>query len=796
MKATTFLDGLRNFFIMIDKGVYSLLGTVYEIIISIAENTLFNDTTVSDMANKLYSFIGIFMLFKLSFSLINYIVNPDTITDKEKGGSKIIVNIIISFLLMIVTPLGFKLLYSAQTAILEDNVIPNIIVGGSELSGKNNPFIISEYCEEKYGVITLGGDFDDDGEKFYNLGVHLSMLTIKPFFQIDESIEENSIKDFIGSSDGYSYCKASNVKELLRQTVVNYDTGFDGYYIIDYSVLVSTIFGFVLVLIFVGFCLDVALRSVKLAFLQVIAPIPIMSYIDPVSSKNGIFSKWLKEVGKTWADLFLRLIAIYFALFLITNIEWQFQSNWVTLFMIIGILMFAKKLPDILKSLLNVDLKGDFKLNPFKRIQDEAFGGKLAMGAATGLASGALGLATSFRGNNMRERFKNAGKGFTAGLKGGWQQPSTLKGLRAGRVPYQEIRKKEKEEQRKAEEQLREFDRFAKKGEKLIMDSRERDANGNLIVEEGKDGSKHYKISAKSKADQFTNDEYKKSFLAVDAAKKELKEGKKEYDEAQNTLNRLINDPNATNAQIEEAQKNVTAARENVEKQEGILSGVKERHKIVQQKYKDDAMKENAMKEFMDRNPDALNVKVNNNSTNNGVSSVTSNPNERAASTNRANDSENFSTENARARTNNRTGSQRNELSNNSRTEFKNYDEIIKNKEREIAQAREEYSQYSNKYGEMAERERNELAREISRMEADLEQTKLEKIKAMEANPEEAEEELKFQEQELNEEVREATERFNSADERLQSFNSKATGNYVAGEDYQKADREFDKAHE
>ena len=45
-----------------------------------------------------------------------------------------------------------------------------------------------------------------------------------------------------------------------------------------------------------GITIDVAKRVFKLIILEVVAPIPIMSLIDPKSSKDGAFSHWLKSL--------------------------------------------------------------------------------------------------------------------------------------------------------------------------------------------------------------------------------------------------------------------------------------------------------------------------------------------------------------------------------------------------------------------------------------------------------------------------------------------------------------------
>lgn len=321
MQANVWMDGIRSFFIMVDRGVYSTIGVLYDFITQMATNEMLETTSISGMANKLYSFLGIFMLFRVSFSLINYIINPDSISDKEKGGSKIIVNIIITFILIIITPFGFDLLRDAQNVIIDDAIIPRLILGNTSGDAPSaNQFIISTECvngNHNFPYIVAGSYYDENGEAVYNAGEYIAMMTIRPFFQIDKAAPSTQISDLFY---GYGYCSAANIESLLNERIVNHSGRGTSIYTVNYTPLLSTVVGIILVFIFVGFALDVTLRSVRLAFLQVVAPIAIMSYIDPAASKRGLFTNWLRDVGVTWADLFIRLIAIYFAIFMIAEI--------------------------------------------------------------------------------------------------------------------------------------------------------------------------------------------------------------------------------------------------------------------------------------------------------------------------------------------------------------------------------------------------------------------------------------------------------------------------------------------
>lgn len=609
MTSSAGMDLVRSLFANIDKVVYSLIGILYELIEEIAKHEL--TVSIDEIANKLYSFIGIFMLFKITFSLINYIINPDTMLDKEKGGSKLIINIMITFALIIVEPLGFKLLYEAQSAILDEQIISRIILGtGGE---SENKLYISNYCEDEgYNMVTPSKIIKKNTiQKKASTGEFIAMITLRPFVQVDENAFENNKTSGTKFLKNSGYCEAYNVRNLLKENIVNFDdSDFKNPYFLDYGLFISTIVGIIVCLIFAGFCLDAALRTIKLYFLQIIAPIPIMSYMDPASSKKGLFSKWLKEVGTTWADLFLRLAAVYFAIFLISNIQSISGDNfYVNLILILGALMFAKKLPDILKKMFNIDLKGDFKLNPLKKYKEALDVAK----PVTGLAGGAIGLAagaTNFRnGSTWKQKLANGFSGMKKSAVNGYKNPFSITkgGLSPIIEPYIEKTKKAWKEQDEATNKLKEFDKLNDKGQKLIDKAK----TGNI-----KDGK--YEID---QTKNFKNQEYIDSFNKVTNAKNELSVAKKVAKDANSELSRI----NAGNLTEDEKQqiKNGTltyeglrqnasnqayAADEKVSKKQNVLDGLKERHKIVQDKYRDDAKSEKEMKEFMDRNPDYLNV--------------------------------------------------------------------------------------------------------------------------------------------------------------------------------------------
>ena len=196
-------------------------------------------------------------------------------------------------------------------------------------------------------------------------------------------------------------------QDIAKKTIGGKEASDGDSFLIDYNAPLTTVVAVVVLLLLISFCLDVALRSLKLALLQLIAPIPIISYIDPKSGKDGLFKKWYTMCFSTYLSLFVRLLALYFGIYIISLVGKMqmydvvdnslIDDPIVYIFIIIGALMFAKQLPKILEGLgLKLDGgNGSFSLNPFKKIEKDALGGKQLIQGAKGVAAttAAAGLA-------------------------------------------------------------------------------------------------------------------------------------------------------------------------------------------------------------------------------------------------------------------------------------------------------------------------------------------------------------------------------------------------------------------
>ena len=198
---------------------------------------------------------------------------------------------------------------------------------------------------------------------------------------------------------------ASSVVDVVNIRCDNSELG-KKIYAFTYMPLIGLITSGIMAFIIVGFTVDIAVRAVKLAMLRLIAPIPILSYIDPKSQKDGAFGNWTKSLISTYVDLFVRLAIIFFGAFLIQSLfsDGTFSGinsgnalvdMFSVVFIIIGILVFMKQAPAFLKNALGIKSQpmGNVGLAGLLGGAAMAIGGGGAAGFALGMMQGATSAA-------------------------------------------------------------------------------------------------------------------------------------------------------------------------------------------------------------------------------------------------------------------------------------------------------------------------------------------------------------------------------------------------------------------
>lgn len=385
------MDAVRGIFAEIDKLLYSLISWLYEIFFNVANAQLLSGSVIKDLFSRVQLILGIIIMFKVAMSLFNGIMNPDSLRNEKTGVSSMIKRVImVLIMLMLLVPLNiptndltsttdgsnnqgtwnkrmndngilFGTLYELQSRLLNQNTIARLILGAENVSFS---------------------DVSDSSSTYKDAANELATIVLRCFVTINLSEEptaDNPDPPLMCPDDKWDsyYTKYNDsdstvsdilgdINEWCYRSNSNLDDGKD-HYIFNYKFLLSSVAAVLFAVILISFTVDVAIRLFKLAILQLIAPIPILSYIDPKSQNT--FQTWVKTVGITYAMLFVRLAIMYFVIFLMMEFGrgdlldaavggrgavWLFSK----LFVYLGLLMFAKEAPKFILDSLGIKSEG------------------------------------------------------------------------------------------------------------------------------------------------------------------------------------------------------------------------------------------------------------------------------------------------------------------------------------------------------------------------------------------------------------------------------------------------------
>lgn len=402
-------DFIRGFFSMLDSVGYFFLSGIFDIFFTVVNAEIFQGDILNTFYTRIQLILGIFMTFRISITLLQIIVNPDMFKDKQKGAGSLVMRIVVMLIMLtLVAPITipknaiennplnekiasngilFGFLYQFQNSVVEDNILGKLILGsktdsttqsGAQLPGMSAiGDVLTADIARSFIIPTRNDGYENVEITETNYEEALACPTeVRPYYNTTGQLTSGALISHINDT-----CNATGGEK----------------YIFDYTILGGLIVSIIMTIIIIGFTLDVVVRAIKLALLRLIAPVPIISYISPGQEKDGAFGNWVKTLTSTYLSLFIRLIIIYFGIYLIIIlregdlVSWVHTSNALTtglanIFIIIGILVFMKDAPKFFQDMLGI--KGDGKL--FSGI-----GTMLGAAALTGgLAGSAIG---SFR---------------------------------------------------------------------------------------------------------------------------------------------------------------------------------------------------------------------------------------------------------------------------------------------------------------------------------------------------------------------------------------------------------------
>lgn len=565
---TAIVDAIRSLMITFCSLIYRLIVFCFDVFEKIgAANDILSTDIIVNITNKISLILGLFMIFRLTFAFIQYLINPDTMTDKNKGAGNLVTKMIVMVVMLGSTPYMFKLAFSLQNAINEDKIIPRIIMG---------------YSPDESNNATMGG--------------MLAQSTFYTFFRINENVTckdsdadlalvtTDAIKEDLKSADFSLLSTFVNQKCNLnddsskKDYIYELDAGGFGCLVIGVAVLY---------IVFI-FTIQLAVRLFQLAYLQVIAPIPIMMYITPKGDEK--LKKWGSQCLTTFLDYFLRTAIIYFVLYLIQEIIsnfdssslssiWQTGNNvasksYILGVLIIGLLAFAKKVPNLIKEIFpslggaaGFDYGLSFKkqvIEPLKAGYNSPLGWGLKLGKAGAVA--AIGAIDRKKYNlpKPRNKFQQKLDKLTPG------RAEAIKNVTEGRKEVREIDNK--------------WNDGVEIAKKFTSHGFTAAGTGSTGWDKALDGTtrNNYKIV-------FKHDEFITSKMNLDKAKKEM-------ETLRDGLLQVQSGGTFTYGGVTYNKSNVSALSDKYNSQSGAFSGMEKVHESLRKQYADDALVEDKFK--------------------------------------------------------------------------------------------------------------------------------------------------------------------------------------------------------
>lgn len=388
----------RMFFMMLDKVVFSLIDDGYNLMFDLSKVFVDNELAKTIIKN-FYVIVGIFAFFRIAMLLINSIIDPEKLNEKGKGLSSILWRTVVMLVILVLTPFIFDAGYDLQGKIMDGQIVEKLILG-TGASGAN------------------------PGNNFKTIAIS-SLITVNEYYGDDFTSISDAKEDGLVGYASNGTCKTQKCEEAITKWNEAYASGNmnisdispyitvnqknddgDDEYVYDYMVVVTTFAGGFIVYMLFSFAIDLAIRVFKLAILEIISPLFIVTFIDPKSTSSGMFSRWLKEVGSTYAILFIKVACISLTVLFVSILNNEDilknvgSGNFVKLTLMLGLLVFAKQAPKLISDLIGIKSDGN----------GLSIGKKLASAALIGGAIGkgldaAKGVPKKI-GNKAKERAK------------------------------------------------------------------------------------------------------------------------------------------------------------------------------------------------------------------------------------------------------------------------------------------------------------------------------------------------------------------------------------------------------
>lgn len=410
----SFIGPLRAICMAIDGVLYSLLDNAYDLVIKLSTAELLKPAAIKSLTENLYIIFGVVAFFRLALLLVNAIIDPEKLNEKGKGLSNIFFRVVGMIILLAVTPFLFEMSYELQGKIVGADASQNIIF--KTILGNNANIASSDTSNAGKALqnIALSSLITIDKSYLRNKDENNTAVVLCNYKKIKD--DNGKVKGYdytkITNSDEYNFCplvcvsngdgtctpqggyvygekcdwaNCRNAVDTYNEMYVNEDmspsklASYVGVsekiedengekqevYVYNYMFIITGVVGVAMTYIIISFAIDIAVRIFELVVLEILSPLFIATFVDPKSAQSGPFKNWLSAVGKSYASLYIRLaiIALMVLLVSIINQSKMFQSmgdvsGWAKIFMVIGLLIFAKKAPKWIGDMIGIKGEG------------------------------------------------------------------------------------------------------------------------------------------------------------------------------------------------------------------------------------------------------------------------------------------------------------------------------------------------------------------------------------------------------------------------------------------------------
>ena len=408
-----------NILLTIDGAIYDLVDYIYDIFDFLAKINIFDNDMYSDITTKIYTILGLVMMFILAYTLLKAVINPDDYAKGEQSITKLIPNVLISLAIIVLLPTVFSFAMNFQAAVLNNDTIPNFILGETNQDNVED------------------GSIDNDNGRMISYYTFQAFLHPKEEYCVSEgmSYDECAASDKIKGNGALFVTNGDSYSEV--DSVVRTGNSFSNYNVfgeairdkkMEYFPIISSIAGIFLLWVLLNYCFDMAIRVIKLAFYQLIAPIPVICRILPGGKMKDVFNNWTKQTISTYISVFIRIAIMSIGIFLLRLVidavdnnqiaglaELRIDKKFIVIaLLIMGIIIFIRQAPKLIDDIFHLGA-GDMKLGLMDKL---AMGGGLVAG---GLVGGGFSSAvknwnrTRLNKGSRWEAFKSAVGGLGSG---------------------------------------------------------------------------------------------------------------------------------------------------------------------------------------------------------------------------------------------------------------------------------------------------------------------------------------------------------------------------------------------